>query len=159
MRSRLSIAIIVVVLGVAGGVIAMPSASGQTVLHVVFGPHPKTKVVDVHRDGLRLGDRIAGRGSLMNEDQTERLGTTFVQCLTHRRIIDPNKGLWNCNYVLEFEDGDIMLQGLDPRGPGDYEMAVLGGTGAYAGVNGDATFTDVGSDVDAYTDVVIRFSD
>ena len=52
-----------------------------------------------------------------------------------------------------------LLQGLDPRGPGEYEMSVLGGTEAYAGAAGDATFTDVGSDADSYTDVVIRFSD
>ena len=100
-----------VALAVVGGVILTPSASGQTVLHVVFGPHPKTKVVDVHRDGLRLGDRIAGRGSLIDEDQTERLGTSYVQCLVHRRIVDPDKGLWNCNYVLELEDGDITASG------------------------------------------------
>jgi hypothetical protein len=73
-----------------------------------------------------------------------------------RRIIDPNVGLWNCTYVLKLSDGEIMLQGLDPRGPGVYEMAVLGGTGAYSGASGDATFTDVGSGPDAFTEMAIR---
>ena len=158
MRSKLSIAIPLVVLVVAGGVLLPSSASGQTVLHVVFGPQPTTKFVDVDGDGLRLGDRIAARGPLFDETQTDRLGTSYAQCLVHRRIVDPDRGLWNCNYVLELADGDIMLQGLDPRGPGVYEMSVLGGTGAFAGVTGDATFTDVGSDADAYTDMVIRLS-
>ena len=158
MRSRLSITIPLVVLAVVGGVLLTPSASGQTVLHVVVVPKENAKVsfVDINRDGLRLGDRIAARSPLFDEAQTDRLGTSYLQCLVHRRIVDPNKGLWNCNYVLELADGDIVLQGLDPRGPGAYEMSILGGTGAYAGATGDATFTDVESDTGAYTDMVIR---
>lgn len=158
MRSKLSIAIPLVVLAVAGGVLVAPTASGQTVLHVVSGPQHRIRVTafDENGDGLRLGDRIAARGPLLDETQTERLGTGYGQCLVHRRIIDPDRGLWNCNYVLELADGDIVLQGLDPRGPGVYEMSVLGGTGEYAGASGDATFTDVGSDFEAYTDMVIR---
>lgn len=158
MRRKLSITIPLVVLLVAAGVVATTSASGQTVLHLVLGPQEDVKlaVVDVKRNGLRLGDRIAGRGPLVDETQAERLGTAYVQCLTFRRIVDPDRGLWNCNYVLELADGDIVLQGLDPRGPGDYEMSVLGGTGAYAGATGDASFTDVGTGVDSYTDMMIR---
>lgn len=159
MRSKLSIAILLVVLAVAAGVLLATSASGQTVLHVVVPQEAiKVSVVDINRDGLRLGDRIAARGPLVDETQTEHLGTAYLQCLVHRRIVDPDRGLWNCNYVLELADGDIVLQGLDPRGPGTYEISVLGGTGAYAGATGDATFTDVGTDADAYTDMVIRFS-
>jgi hypothetical protein len=149
-----------VVLAVAGGVLMTTTASGRTVLHVVSAPQENTKVafVDINRDGLRLGDRIASRAPLVDETQTDRLGTAYLQCLVHRRIVDPDRGLWNCNYVLELADGDIVLQGLDPRGPGVYEMSVLGGTGAYAGATGDATFTDVETDANGYTDMVIRLS-
>jgi hypothetical protein len=163
MRSKLSITILLVVLAVAGGVVLMTTtASGRTVLHFVVAPSQPSYVAfdDVNGDGrLRLGDRIAARGPLSDETQTDRVGTSYVQCLVHRRILDPDKGLWNCNYVLELEDGDIILQGLDPRGPGEYEMSVLGGTGAYADATGDATFTDVGTDSDGYTDMMIRLSD
>ena len=155
MRSKLSIAVLIV-LAVAGGVLLPSSANGQTVIHVVFGPQYATRVFDVDGGGLRLGDRIAARGPLFDETQTERLGTSYAHCLVARRIVDPAQGLWNCNYVLELADGDIMLQGLDPRGAGVYEMSVFGGTGAYAGATGDATFTDVGTADDAYTDMVIR---
>ncbi len=158
MRRKVGFAISVAVLAVAGVVLATTSASGQTVLHVVLGPQQNVRVAsfDENDDGLRLGDRIAARGPLVDETQSDRVGTAYLHCLVHRRIIDPDKGLWNCNYVLEFADGDIVLQGLDPRGPGEYEMAVLGGTGAYGGASGDAIFTDVGTDADAYTDIVIR---
>jgi hypothetical protein len=157
MRSRLSIAILIVILTITGGALMTTVASGQAVVHVVF-VSTKVAVVDVRRDGPRLGDRIAARGPLLDESQTDRIGTTYVQCVAHKRIIDPDRGLWNCNYALELADGDIVLQGLDPRGPGEYEMAVLGGTGAYAGASGDATFTDVGTDGSDYTDMVIRLS-
>ena len=158
MRSKVSIAIPLVVLAVTGGILTATTATGQTDLHVVFGPVQDTRVafVDVNDDGLRLGDRIASRGPLVDESQNDRVGTAYQQCLVHKRIIDPDRGLWNCNYVLELADGDIVLQGLDPRGPGVYEVSVLGGTGAYAGASGDATFTDVGTDADAYTDMIIR---
>lgn len=156
MRRKLGIAIPLAVLMIAGGVILSPSASGQAVLHVVVDEGGKATFFDVHQDGLRLGDRIAARGPVVDETRTERLGTAYLQCLVHRRIVDPNRGLWNCNYVLELADGEIVLQGLDPRGPGVYEMSVLGGTGAYAGATGDATFTDVATDTDMYTDMAIR---
>jgi hypothetical protein len=160
MRRKLSIALFVVVLGIASGVVMATSASGQTVLHVMTSPSQglRVEVDDEYGDGLRLGDRISARAALLDESQSERVGTAYLHCIVHRRIIDPNRGLWNCNYVLELADGDIMLQGLDPRGPGVYEVAVLGGTGAYAGASGDATFTDVGTEGDEYTDMVLRLS-
>lgn len=159
MRSKVTIAILLVVVVAAAGLSLATSASGQTVVHVVLGPQEDVRLasVDVKRDGLRLGDRVAARGPLVDETQSERLGTAHVHCVVYRRIVDPDKGLWNCNYVLELADGDIVLQGLDPRGPGTYEMSVLGGTGAYAGASGDATFTDVDTGGDAYTDMMIRF--
>jgi hypothetical protein len=158
MRSKVGIAVAMVVT-VAAGVLLTSSARGQTVLHVVVPQGDiRAAFVDVNHDGLRLGDRISARGPAVDESQTERLGTAYVQCLVHRRIIEPNKGLWNCNYVLELADGDIVLQGLDPRGPGVYEMSVLGGTGAYAGASGDATFTDVVSEAGDYTDMMISLN-
>ena len=156
MRRKLSIVIPFIVLVVAAGLLVTTNASGQSALRVVVGGLNEVKAVDVDGDGLRLGDRIAARGPLFDETQTERLGSAYVHCLVHRRIVDQDRGLWNCNYVLELADGDLVLQGLDPRGPGVYEMSVLGGTGAYAGARGDATFTDVGSDAETYTDMVIR---
>ena len=158
MRSKLSIAISLVVVGVAAGAFVATSANGQTVLHVVTGPEEELKVAfrDARGDGLRLGDRIAARGPLVDETQTNDVGTVYFHCVVHKRILDPDHGLWNCNYVLELADGDLMLQGLDPRGPGVYEVAVLGGTGAYANATGDATFEDVNSDEGIFTDMVIR---
>lgn len=156
MRKRLGITVPIVVLAVAAGLLVTTSASGQQALHVVFMGSGEIRAVDVGGDGLRLADRIAARGPLFDETRSERVGTSYVHCIVHKRIVDPDKGLWNCNYVIDLAGGDLMLQGLDPRGPGTYEMAVLGGTGTYAGARGDATFTDVGDGGEDYTDMVIR---
>jgi hypothetical protein len=147
-------------LSLVAGVVLSTSASGQTVLHVATGPSHdfKSSFVDIGHNGLRLGDRIAARGPLVDETRTDRVGTLYQQCLVHKNITTPTTGLWNCNYVLELAAGDLVLQGLDPRGPGTYEISVMAGTGTYANATGDATFTDVGNDADAYTDMVIRLN-
>lgn len=135
---------------------AAQAASGQTVIHVVVPNYTlAVKVVDLGHDGLRLGDRLAARATMFDETQSEELGTSYAECLVHERIRTSTSGLYNCTYVLNFDDGQITLKGLDPRGPGSSEFAVLGGTGAYAGASGDATFTDTESE----TDMMIRLSD
>jgi len=160
MRTKLRISIVSVLVALAGGALVTTTASSQTVLRVVLSPQAglRAAVIDINNDGLRLGDRIAARGPLFDETQTDRLGTAYLHCHVHRRIIQPDRGLWNCNYVLELKGGDVVLQGLDPRGPGAYDVAVLGGTGAYAGASGAATFEDVGTDADGYTDMTISLS-
>ena len=68
-------------------------------------------------------------------------------------------GLFRCSYLLSLEDGDIILEGLDPRGPGEYTLAVTGGTGAYRDARGEALFTDTSTGVGApVTDMVIDLS-
>lgn len=138
--------------------ISASMAGGTATLELVFGPESKTKerAFDTNGNGLRLGERIAARAPLRARPHSERLGTGHVECVVQRRIIDPDVGLWNCTYVLKLRGGQIMLQGLDPRGPGVYNMAILGGTGAYSSASGAATFTDVGSGPDAFTEMVIR---
>lgn len=79
MRTRLGITVSLVILAITGGVLMTTAASGQTVVHVVFGPPEDMRVAvfDLHRDGLRLGDRIASRGPLLDESQTDRVGASL----------------------------------------------------------------------------------
>ena len=160
MRAKLGVPLVIVMSAVLAGIIGMGAASGQTVLHLVI-PGADQKIHDINHYGglLSPGDRVAVRGPL-NDAEGARAGTGYGDCMVQRTIKGPETGLWNCTYVLDLGDGDLILQGLDPRGPGSYEMAVLGGTGAYAGASGDATFTDFGGEtgeVDS-TDIVIRLS-
>lgn len=160
MRARIGVPLVLVVSTLLAGVIGTGAATGRTVLHLVLpADTQKVRDVDHYTDGLRLGDRAAARGPLTDADGT-RVGTAYADCMVHRRITGPETGLWTCTYVLELSDGDLIVKGLDPRGPGEYEMAVLGGTGAYATASGDATFTDTSGETGEVgkTDMVIRLS-
>ena len=160
MRARLGIPLVLVTSGLLVGLIGMEAATGQTVLHFVLpADTQRVQTIDAFEDGLRLGDRAAARGRLNDSDGTE-VGKAYADCTVQRHIKDNGTGLWNCTYVLELEDGDLILQGLDPRGPGAYEMAVLGGTGSYARASGDATFTDTVDETGGVgiTDMVIRLN-
>ena len=160
MRARIGVPVVLVASALLAGLIGMSTATGQTVLHLVL-PGDSQKIQEVNQGGavLGLGDRVAARGPLTDGEGTQ-VGTAYGDCMVHRRITGPETGLWTCTYVLDLEDGDITLKGLDPRGPGAYEMAVLGGTGAYANAAGDATFTDAFDDFETFTDtdIVIRLS-
>ena len=154
MRARVGVPLVLLMSTLLVTFIGMRAATGQTVLNLVMSASTmKARFIDLNQDGLRLGDRAATRGPLTDAEGTE-VGTAYGNCVVHRRIADPATGLWNCTYVLELADGDLVLQGLDPRGPGDYEIAVLGGTGAYANASGDAAFTDT----DEATEMVISLN-
>lgn len=112
------------------------------------------------KDGVRLdfvgpmrqGDRIMSRAPLLDETKANQVGTAYLECIVHRRLTD-GTGLFVCNYLLDLQDGELVLQGLDPRGPGASQFAVTGGTGAYSNAQGEATFTD--SSDPPETDMVI----
>ena len=142
-----------------GAVLAMTMASlaiAQTrggaagTLHVVLSDgHAQN--LDFAGDGMGLGDRLAGVGPILNEDQSERVGTSYLDCWVGAGILEDGKP-WVCIYTLKFGDGIITAQGLDPRGPSDVYLAVIGGTGAYVGATGQAHFID--TDVtDVYIDL------
>jgi hypothetical protein len=162
MLSKWGIAIALSALASIAALLATTTASSQpqTEVHLVYGPNSeiRARLLDVGQFGLQPADRVQARGPLYDETQMQTMGTAYQDCVVHKRIVSDTKGLWGCNYVLELADGDIVIQGMDPRGVGVYEMSVLGGTGAYAGASGDATFTDVGTDENGYTDMVIRLT-
>jgi hypothetical protein len=142
MRARTTVPLVLVLSTLFAGFIGMRAATGRTVLHLVLPSESMhARFIDQDQDGLRLADRAAARGPLTDADGTE-VGTAYGDCVVDRRIKDDDTGLWTCSYVLDLEDGDVIVEGLDPRGSGVYEMAILGGTGAYANASGDATFTD-----------------
>lgn len=154
MRARMGSSLVLIVSALLAGLIGMRVAAGQTVLQlVVEGDTQRVRTIDHDGNGLTLGDRAAARGPLTDTAGTG-VGMVYGDCVVHRRITGLETGLWNCTYVLELADGDLILKGMDPRGPGEYEMAVLGGTGAYATASGDATFTDTPE----RTEMMIRLS-
>jgi hypothetical protein len=137
----------ILVMGVAGAaalVMLSTPVVAQIDVHVVL-QSGRVKFLDFGREGLRLGDRLATRGPLLDATQTSKVGTAHADCVVVSRITDGRSGpggVYRCRYLLDLTDGDLVLEGLDPHGPGVYTMAVLGGTGVYAAASGDATLTD-----------------
>jgi hypothetical protein len=152
MRAKLVALFVTVSVAIAGTMLMSGSATGKTTLHFMLPSSVKVRFLNFGRESLALGDRLAAKGPLMNADQSDRVGKAHLDCLVDRRISEPDHGVYNCTYVLELDDGLIMLQGLDPHGPGSTQFAVTGGTGSYSDASGEATFTDS----DAGTDVVIE---
>jgi hypothetical protein len=126
--------------------LADPRPAGQTSEHVLDGRRTGSRRPNVNQPGLRLGDRLAARGPLLDASQASQVGRAYLECVIMNKITDDPVegpgGLYWCTYVLQLADGDLTIGGLDPHGSGVYTFAVLGGTGAYAGASGEATLTD-----------------
>ena len=120
-------------------------AGAQSEINVFSASGGRHAFQDVGEDGLRLGDRLTARFPLTDATGESTLGKGHLDCVVQRQITDGPEGpggLYRCSYLLRLAEGDLIIEGLDPHGPGVYTMAVLGGTGAFAGATGEATLTD-----------------
>ncbi len=145
-RHRSMTVFIVLVGFVAVWLTQRPAGAQKTDVQVFWPASAKATLLDFEKPGLRLGDRVASRGPLMDGARTSEVGRAYADCVAMTRITDNRGegpgGLYWCSYVLRLAEGDLTVEGLDPHGPGVYTFAVLGGTGAYAGAVGEATLTD-----------------
>jgi hypothetical protein len=147
-RSTIAVVLATAIALIAFGVAAMwPAHAGaQGDIHVfASGEGSRARFLQFDDGALVLGDRLAGRGRLVDPATGNRVGRFFQDCVVMRRITDgPDgpRGLYRCTYELVLADGTVVVEGLDPHGPGVYTFSVLGGTGAYAGAKGEATLTD-----------------
>ena len=152
-----SMTLMIVLVGISAVGLIQRSAEAQTSVHVFWPAPSKATFQDLDREGLRLGDRLAARGPLLDASQTSRVGRGYLECVVMIEISDDPVegpgGLYRCTSVLRLADGDITIGGLDPHGPGVYTFAVLGGTGAYADATGEATLTDTSSGADIVIDL------
>lgn len=153
-RQRLMVASIVL-LTLAGTLLLTHPAGAQVDVHVVW-PHEtvRYRYLDFGRPGIRMGDRLEARGPLLDATGTSKVGIAYLDCIAMSGITAPEGGLYRCSYVLHLEDGDLLVDGLDPHEFGVvYTMAVLGGTGAFARATGDAVLTDTETETDLSIDL------
>jgi hypothetical protein len=146
MRKRMAMAVAVALLAVVlGGVVrtatAGPSPATTEIAVVVTSDTQATTFLDFFGDGRTQGDRLVSRGPLYDLDD-HWVGRVKGECVVVSNKLTATTGLWRCSYLLELPDGDLVVEGLDPRGPGEYTMAILGGTGGYRAAGGDADFVD-----------------
>jgi hypothetical protein len=132
-------------------------AQAQGDVHVFVPPARRATFLDFEREGLRLGDRLAPHSPLLDGMAGTQVGTSYGDCVVAREITDGADGpggIYRCSYVLDLNDGDLIIEGLDPHGPGTYTFAVMGGTDAYAGARGDATLTNSSDGTDVVVDLI-----
>jgi len=141
-----SMTLFIVLVGMAAVWLSQRPAGAQTEVRVFWPAPSKATFLDFEQQGLRLGDRLAARGPLLDGSRTSQVGHGYLDCVVMNRITDDPVegpgGLYWCTAVLRLAEGDLTVEGLDPHGPGVYTFAVLGGTGAYEGAAGEATLTD-----------------
>ena len=145
--ARKGLALVALVAALAAVMLLAGPAGARTEIHVAVYPgYPGRHVfMDVGEDGLRLGDRLTARGTLTDATGETAVGKFHLDCVVQNHITDGPEGSggqYRCSYLLRLGDGDLIIEGMDPHGQGVYTMAVLGGTGAFAGATGEATLTD-----------------
>jgi len=130
------------VIGVAGALAAVGTVGpadaqhGGSELHFVV--QTTATFVDVGQSGESQGDRSAESGTVFDRDGKE-VGRAMADC-----VLVPPPTHYQCAAAILLERGQIMTLGgfqYDPARP--FTLAVVGGTGDYAGASGLAEVTTV----------------
>jgi len=160
MRKRLATVAAVALVAVAfGGLMRTAAAGSSTVTTteiVVAVPFDTLRdtFLDYEHDGFSQGDRVVFRAELWDPAETHRMGKAKGECVVVSDRLTATKGLFRCSYLLQLAKGDLVVEGLDPRGPGSSVLAVLGGTGGYSTVSGDADVVDTASRTEFHLHVI-----
>ena len=102
----------------------------------------KAKFIDIGEPGDSVGDILTFDQPLLNE-KAEQIGNNSGTC-----IRTPIGHSFQCQWTLTLKNGSVQVAGRE-FDEGASEIAIVGGTGQYAGIsgqmesvnNGDGTFT------------------
>ncbi len=160
MRKHIATAAAVALLAVAFGGVVPTAAAGSSpatreIVVVVQGDAQVSTFLDFFEDGLTQGDRLVVRGPLVDRAETHQVGRVTGECVVVSNRITHTEGLWRCSYLLNLPVGDLTIEGIDPRGPGNSKFAVLGGTERYRTAAGDADLVDTRTRTKMYLHVEV----
>jgi allene oxide cyclase len=102
-------------------------------------------VTDTGASGDSAGDILTFANEVFDADDKNKIGTDQGICF---RTV-PGKA-WECFWTLTLDDGQITVEGPF-NDTGDSVLAVTGGTGSYAGAQGEMALSPIGTDGKAYT--------
>jgi hypothetical protein len=145
MATAATVALLAVVFGGVVRTATAGSSATTEIVVVIPGDTGENAFLDFDRRGLSLGDRIVFRAELWDPAESHRMGKAKGECVVVSDKLTATKGLFRCSYLLKLGGGDLMVEGLDPHGPGSSTFAILGGTGRYSTAAGDADVVDTAS--------------
>jgi hypothetical protein len=158
-RSWAGVCALALAIGTAATVTAQASprpapqtVSGDGIIHLVTAGGGGLSILqDFDHDGMGFGDHTVFRGALTRPGG-RRIGTEYGDCTFFSEGFEDG-GRWLCHDLLDLPHGQIIAQGLDPRGLSDTIFSITGGTGDYRGATGQAEFVDSESQTDIYIDL------
>lgn len=114
----------------------------QTLVTIADARVHTAKVIDVGEPGDSVGDILTFDQPLLDQ-QGEQIGNNSGSCIRTRVAHS-----FQCQWTLTLENGSIQVAGRE-FDKGTSHIAIVGGTGQYAGIsgqmesvnNGDGTFT------------------
>jgi hypothetical protein len=116
--------VFIVLIGIAAVWLTQRPVGAETselVFWTVGGTGGKVTFVNVNQPALRIGDRLAARGPLLDASRTSEVGRHYLDCVVMNKITDdPGEapgGLYWCMYLLQLAGGDLTIAGRDPHGP------------------------------------------
>lgn len=121
-------------------------AAGSTVAHAgssdldtIRGTEKftKTKVVDLGKKGISVGDRLEFASVLRKGDK--KLADSGGSCVVVGGSNDDN-ARYHCTQSYQFPGGQVTVGGLFSFADKKCEWAITGGSGKYRGASGQATF-------------------
>jgi Allene oxide cyclase len=102
-------------------------------------------VTDTGASGDSAGDILTFANEVFDADDKAKIGSDQGICF--RTVVGK---AWECFWTLNLDDGQITVEGPF-NDTGDSVLAVTGGTGAYAGAQGEMALSAIGTDGKAYT--------
>lgn len=123
------------------GIISCTQNATQTLVTIADARVHSAKVIDIGKPGDSVGDILTFDQPLLNE-QEKQIGTNSGTCV--RTHVSHS---FQCQWTLTLENGSIQVAGRE-FDKGTSTIAIVGGTGHYAGItgqmesvnNGDGTF-------------------
>lgn len=102
-------------------------------------------VTDTGATGDSAGDILTFANDVFDADDKNKLGTNQGICF--RTVVGK---AWECFWTLTLDKGQITVEGPF-YDAGDSMLAVTGGTGDYAGAQGEMALSAIGTDGKAYS--------
>jgi len=134
-------------IAVAGGLIAAASAAGpaSAAQELKMVEHATTDAVtDTGASGDSAGDVLTFANEVYDADDKAKIGADQGICF--RTVVGK---AWECFWTLSLDKGQLTVEGPF-YDSGDSVLAITGGTGEFAGAQGDMLLSAKGTDGKAY---------